>query len=58
MPASAPTRLQIPAIGMDASLGIIGSDPSGQIVTPLLVRDSHAYWLTVSPTRARSDRPP
>ena len=47
---SRPLRLRIPAIGVDSALGKIGLNRQGQIVTPPLVRDSHAYWLTVSPT--------
>lgn len=47
---SVPTRLQIPAIEVDSSLKDIGLTSTGEIATPPLVRDSHAYWLTVSPT--------
>lgn len=47
---SLPVRLRVPAIGVDSTLKGIGLDSSGQIVTPPLVKDSHAYWLTVSPT--------
>ncbi len=47
---SLPTRLRIPAIGVDSSLKKIGLTDRGEIATPPLVRDSHAYWLTVSPT--------
>ncbi len=50
LPRSLPTRLRIPAIGVDSSLKKIGLTPRGEIATPPLVRDSHAYWLTVSPT--------
>jgi hypothetical protein len=47
---SVPTHLSIPSIGVESDLRQIGLDASGQIQTPPLVRDSHAYWLTVSPT--------
>ena len=47
---SDPVRLRIPAIGVNTRLKHIGLTSTGQIATPPLVRDSHAYWLTVSPT--------
>ncbi len=47
---STPIRLRIPAIDVDSTLKRIGLTGSGQIATPPLVKDSHAYWLTVSPT--------
>jgi sortase (surface protein transpeptidase) len=47
---SIPTRLRIPAINIDSTLGRIGLTRNGQIATPPLVKDSHAYWLTASPT--------
>jgi Sortase domain len=47
---SQPTRLTIPAIGVNTTLRRIGLTPAGAIQTPPLDRDSHAYWLTVSPT--------
>lgn len=47
---SAPVHLSVPAIGIDSDLLQIGLTTAGQIQTPPLVRDSHAYWLTVSPT--------
>jgi len=47
---SRPTHLTIPAIGVDTSLRHIGLTRTGAIQTPPLDRDSHAYWLTVSPT--------
>lgn len=47
---SAPTRLDVPAIGVHTSLKRIGLTAAGMIQTPPLDRDSHAYWLTVSPT--------
>ena len=47
---SLPTHLSVPAIGVDADLKQIGLDAKGVIQTPPLERDSHAYWLKVSPT--------
>jgi sortase (surface protein transpeptidase) len=47
---SIPIRLRIPAINVNSTLKKIGLTSSGQIATPPLVKDSHAYWLTVSPT--------
>ncbi len=47
---SIPTRLQIPAINVDSNLNTIGLNSKGEISTPPLNKDSHAYWLTVSPT--------
>jgi sortase (surface protein transpeptidase) len=47
---SVPTRLRIPAINVDSTLRRIGLTSSGVIATPPLVKDSHAYWLTASPT--------
>lgn len=47
---SRPTHLSVPAIGVDTDLKTIGLDSDGAIQTPSLARDSHAYWLRVSPT--------
>ncbi len=47
---SLPLQLRIPAIGVNSGLKKIGLNRQDQIATPPLVRDSHAYWLTVSPT--------
>lgn len=47
---SLPTHLSIPAIGVNSDLKKIGLTGSGVIQTPPLARDSHAYWLDVSPT--------
>lgn len=46
---SIPTRLTVPAIGVNSTLKQIGLTKDGHIQTPPLVRDSHAYWLDVSP---------
>jgi sortase (surface protein transpeptidase) len=50
LPRSVPLRLRIPAIDVNSTLKKIGLNNKGEIATPPLVRDSHAYWLTVSPT--------
>jgi sortase family protein len=50
LPRSRPTRIRIPSIHVDSALKRIGLTGKGEIATPPLVRDSHAYWLTVSPT--------
>jgi hypothetical protein len=47
---SVPVRLDVPAIGVHTSLQRIGLTAAHTIQTPPLGRDSHAYWLTVSPT--------
>jgi len=47
---SMPVHLSIPAIGVQSDLKTIGLQPNGEITTPPLARDSHAYWLDVSPT--------
>ena len=49
LPASMPTTLDVPAIGLHTSLRHIGLTAAGAIRTPPLDRDSHAYWLDVSP---------
>lgn len=50
LPRSLPVHLSVPAIGVDSNLKQIGLNAKGEIQTPPLVRDSHAYWLNVSPT--------
>lgn len=50
LPRSKPTHLSVPAIGVDSDLNQIGLNSAHEIQTPPLERDSHAYWLTVSPT--------
>jgi len=47
---SLPTHLSVPAIGVNTDLKQIGLDATGHIQTPPLDKDSHAYWLDVSPT--------
>ena len=50
LPRSLPVHLSVPAIGVSSNLEQIGLTSSGEIQTPPLDRDSHAYWLKVSPT--------
>lgn len=50
LPRAIPIRLQVPAIDVDSKLRKIGLNSEGEISTPPLVKDSHAYWLKVSPT--------
>jgi sortase (surface protein transpeptidase) len=40
----------VPAIGVDSDLLRIGLTTTGEIQTPPLGQDSHAYWLKASPT--------
>jgi sortase (surface protein transpeptidase) len=47
---SRPIQLSIPTIGVNTTLKTTGLTSSGLIQTPPLARDSHAYWLRVSPT--------
>jgi hypothetical protein len=47
---SIPIRLRVPAITVDSTLKQIGLNSKNEIATPPLVKDSHAYWLDVSPT--------
>ena len=50
LPRSLPVHLSIPAIGVESNLKQIGLTAGGEIQTPPLDKDSHAYWLDVSPT--------
>ena len=50
LPRSLPVHLSVPAIGVDSDLKDIGLDQTRHIQTPPLDKDSHAYWLDVSPT--------
>ena len=50
LPRALPVHLSIPAIGVESNLKRIGLTASGEIQTPPLDKDSHAYWLDVSPT--------
>jgi hypothetical protein len=47
---SAPIHLSVPAIGVNSDLRQTGLTAAGLIQEPPLAKDSHAYWLTVSPT--------
>ena len=47
---SAPTRLQIPAIGVSSSLLQLGLNKDRTVQVPPLSRDSKAGWYTGSPT--------
>lgn len=50
LPRSLPTHITVPAIGVSSDLPQIGLAPHKEIQTPPFARDSHAYWLDVSPT--------
>lgn len=50
LPRSAPTHIEVPAIGVSSDLPTIGLKPDREIETPPFARDSSAYWLDVSPT--------
>ncbi|MEO8888475.1 MAG: class F sortase [Jatrophihabitantaceae bacterium] len=47
---SQPIHLSIPTIGVNSDLKQTGLTPAGLIQEPPLSKDSHAYWLSVSPT--------
>ncbi len=47
--AATPTRLQIPAIGVDSSLTRLGLNPDRTVQVPPLSRDSRAGWYRYSP---------
>ena len=47
---SVPVHLSVPAIHVSTDLKTIGLNSRNEIQTPPLDRDSHAYWLDVSPT--------
>jgi sortase (surface protein transpeptidase) len=49
LPAAAPTRLRIPAIGVDSSLVQLGLNADGSVQVPPLSRDSRAGWYQYSP---------
>jgi sortase (surface protein transpeptidase) len=50
LPASTPTRVAIPAIGVDSSLLQLGLNPDRTVQVPPLSRDSKAGWYRGSPT--------
>lgn len=50
LPASAPTRIDIPAIGVASDLVDLGLNDDGTVEVPPLVKDSKAGWYRDSPT--------
>lgn len=50
LPASAPVRLQVPAIGVDTPLIALGRQPNGEVAVPPGVPGSPAGWYTGSVT--------
>jgi Sortase domain len=50
LPASTPTRLSIPAIGVTSELRPLGLNPDRTVQVPPLGRDSYAGWYKYSPS--------
>jgi Sortase domain len=50
LPASAPTALTIPAIGVRSKVGVLGLNPDQTVEVPPLGRDSYAGWYKYSPS--------
>ena len=50
LPESAPTRLDIPAIGVHSDLLGLGLNPDGTVEVPPYAENSQAGWYTHSPT--------
>lgn len=50
LPASAPTHIAVPAIGVTSDLLQLGTNPDGTVEVPPLEKDSRAGWFTGSPT--------
>jgi sortase family protein len=50
LPASDPTHLQVPAIGVSTDLLDLGLQPDGTVEVPPLVENSQAGWFRYSPT--------
>jgi sortase (surface protein transpeptidase) len=50
LPASVPTSLDIPAIGVHSPLVQLGLNPDHSVQVPPLARDSHAGWYKYSPS--------
>lgn len=50
LPRSTPTRVRIPAIGVDAPLVPLGLNPDGTVATPPLDRPGEAGWYQDGPT--------
>ena len=49
LPASVPTHLEVPAIGVSSDLLDLGLNPDGTLEVPPLERDSRAGWFRGSP---------
>jgi sortase (surface protein transpeptidase) len=50
LPAAQPTRVEVPAIGVDSDLLTLGQNPDGSVEVPPLARVSQAGWYRGSPT--------
>ncbi|SDY33308.1 Sortase family protein [Modestobacter sp. DSM 44400] len=50
LPASAPTHLEVPAIGVSSDLLDLGLQPDDTVEVPPLAKDSQAGWFRYSPT--------
>ena len=50
LPASRPTHLEVPAIGVSSDLLDLGLNPDGTLEVPPLAEDSEAGWFHGSPT--------
>ena len=48
--ASAPTHIDIPAIGVSSDMLQLGTNPDGTVEVPPLEKDSRTGWFTGSPT--------
>lgn len=50
LPASAPTHLDVPAIGVSSDMMQLGTNPDGTVEVPPLEKDSRSGWFTGSPS--------
>lgn len=50
LPASTPTHIDVPAIGINSNMLQLGSNPDGTLQVPPLEKDSQAGWFTGSRT--------
>jgi sortase (surface protein transpeptidase) len=50
LPASQPTRIEIPAIGVAAPVGAVGLNPDGTVEVPPLERADDTGWYRYGPT--------
>jgi hypothetical protein len=50
LPASAPTHVEVPAIGVSSDLLDLGQQSDGSVEVPPLAADSQAGWYRYSPT--------